>query len=281
MSSWYQKGQPCSTVSIDDRALHYGDGLFETIAIRKGEPRLWSLHVDRLQAGCARLGIAVTADSELRQELAQALTATNLDTRYALAKIIVSAGSAERGYRRPDKARAELFTGIFESKPPDAANVRDGVATLRCETMVAAQPALAGIKTLNRLEQVLARNEWQDPTIFEGLMCGTDGQLICGTMSNVFLVHDKTVSTPILDRCGVAGVMRRHVTAVLSANGMRVRECELAWDKLISADEVFLSNSQFGVVPVRSCDAQEWSVGPLTRKVMALLAASGVEECAA
>jgi len=281
MSSWYQNGQPCSAVSIDDRALHYGDGLFETIAIRNGEPRFWSLHVDRLQAGCARLGIAVIADSEMRQDLAQALSATNVDTHYALAKMIVSAGSAERGYRRPDKTRAEVFTGIFESDRPDAANIRDGVATLRCETIVAAQPALAGIKTLNRLEQVLARNEWQDPAIFEGLMCDADGQLICGTMSNVFLVHDKTVSTPILDRCGVAGVMRRHVTEVLSASGMPVRECELAWDKLISADEVFLTNSQFGVVPVRSCDAREWSVGPLTSKVLALLAESGVEECAA
>ena len=281
MSTWYRKGQPCSAVPIDDRALHYGDGVFETIAIRNGEARLWSMHVDRLQAGCARLGIAVPAADELQQELVQALLATDIDSSYALVKIIVSAGSAGRGYRRPDKTRTDLFTGVFESVHPADNLVREGVVTRLCETIVAAQPALAGIKSLNRLEQVLARNEWQDPTVFEGLMCDSDGQLICGTMSNVFLIHDNTVSTPILDRCGVAGVMRRHVMEVLSANGIAVRECALAWDKLLSANEVFLTNSQFGLVPVRACDAHEWTVGPVTRKVLTLIANSGIEECAA
>ncbi len=281
MSTWYRKGQPCSAVPIDDRALHYGDGVFETIAIRNGEARLWSMHVDRLQAGCARLGIAVPAADELQQELAQALLATDIDSSYALVKIIVSAGSAGRGYRRPDKTRTELFTGVFESVHPADNLVREGVVTRLCETIVAAQPALAGIKSLNRLEQVLARNEWQDPGVFEGLMCDADGQLICGTMSNVFVVHDNSICTPSLDRCGVAGVMRRHVIAILSANGKAVRERVLAWDKFMSADEVFLTNSQFGVVPVRACDDREWPVGPVTGRVLGLLAASGIEECVA
>ena len=281
MNSWYRRGQLTRSVPFDDRALHYGDGVFETVAIRNGKARLWSLHVDRLQAGCARLGIAVPAADELQRELAQALQATTADTDYALAKIIVSAGSADRGYRRPDKTGTEVFTGIFAGLRPADALVRDGVVTRLCETIVAAQPALAGIKSLNRLEQVLARNEWQDPTVFEGLMCDSDGQLICGTMSNVFLIHDNTVSTPILDRCGVAGVMRRHVMEVLSANDIAVRECALAWDKLLSANEVFLTNSQFGLVPVRACDAHEWSVGLMTRKVLTLIANSGIEECAA
>jgi 4-amino-4-deoxychorismate lyase len=281
MSSWYRNGQLISAAPIDDRAFHYGDGVFETIAIRKGEARLWSLHVERLQAGCERLGIAAPAANELQQQLAHALRATDIDTRYALAKIIVSAGSAGRGYRRPDKIAAELFTGIFEAARPDDFHIRDGVTTRRCETIVAAQPALAGIKSLNRLEQVLARNEWQDPAVFEGLMCDTDGLLICGTMSNVFLIHDETVSTPILDRCGVAGVMRRHIIEVLAANGTAVQERALAWDKLVSADEVFLTNSQFGLVPVRACDAQEWAVGPKTRNLLGLLADSGIEECVA
>ncbi len=279
MSSWYRQGQLVSAVPIDNRALHYGDGVFETIAIRKGEPRLWSLHVDRLQSGCERLGIAVPAANDLQQELVQALLATEVDTRYALAKIIVSAGSAQRGYRRPDKTEAEVFTGVFAGVRPDVALSRDGVVTRLCETIVAAQPALAGIKSLNRLEQVLARNEWQDPGVFEGLMCDADGKLICGTMSNVFVVHDNSIATPSLDRCGVAGVMRRHVIAILSANGMRVRECVLAWDKLLSADEVFLTNSQFGVLPVRACDDRAWPVGPVTGRVLSLLAAGGIEEC--
>jgi 4-amino-4-deoxychorismate lyase len=125
----------------------------------------------------------------------------------------------------------------------------------------------------------LARKEWQDPNIFEGLMCDTDGRVICGTMSNVFVIHKQTVSTPILDRCGVAGVMRRHVLERLSASGVSVRERVLDWNDLTSADEIFLTNSQFGVMPVRACDEHKWPADPVTRTVMDLLADSGIEEC--
>ncbi len=281
MSTWFQNGQAVDATPLDSRALQYGDGLFETIAIRDSKPRLWTLHVERLLSGCGRLGIKAPDADVLIEQLAHALQSSTVDTQYALAKIIVSAGSGHRGYRRSEDGSSDSLIGIFEAAPPHADFLRHGVVTRLCETIIAVQPALAGIKSLNRLEQVLARKEWQDPDVFEGLMCDTDGQLICGTMSNVFVIHGGSVSTPALDRCGVAGVMRRHVIDTLSGNGLAVAVCDISWDQFLSADEVFLSNSQFGVLPVRTCDEQQWQVGTLSTNILSLMAQAGIEECAA
>ncbi len=279
MSAWYENGRPQNVVPIDDRGLHYGDGVFETIAVRGGEPRLWSFHIERLHDGCCRLGIEFPAETRLRRDVAKALHESGLDTRYAMVKLIVSAGSGPRGYQRPDKSGSRVLIGVFDGVRPAVDDTRNGVRTIRCKTIIAIQPMLAGIKSLNRLDQVLARKEWQNPEVFEGLMCDTDGRLICGTMSNVFVVHKQLVATPILDRCGVAGVMRRHVLELLSVSGPDTRECVLDWNSVTSADEIFLTNSQFGVLPVRMCDQCEFGVGPTTRAVMSLLANSGIEEC--
>ena len=278
MSSWFQNEQALDAIPLDSRAMQYGDGLFETIAIRNRKPRLWTLHVERLRAGCGRLGIKAPEEGLLIKQLEQALRSSTVDTHYALAKIIVSAGPGRRGYQRSENGRYELLIGIFEAAPPDKDLRRQGVVTRLCATRIAVQPALAGIKSLNRLEQVLARKEWQDPDVFEGLMCDTDGRLICGTMSNVFVIHGDSVSTPALERCGVAGVMRQHVLNTLSANGKAATVCDISWDRFLSADEVFLTNSQFGVLPVLACDDQQWPVGSLSTNILNMVAKTGIEE---
>ena len=278
MSDWYCDGIRIDGIPVDDRAVHYGDGLFETIAIRAGEPRLWSLHIDRLNSACKRLGIDPPAEKSLYDGIAKALQETYIDPGYALAKIIVTAGSGPRGYKRPETASGRVLTSVMIPQRYPRENYQDGVATVRCETTLAAQPALAGLKTLNRLEQVLARNEWQDNDVFEGLMCDADGHLICGTMSNVFVVRDQSVSTPALDRCGVEGVMRRHVLGTFRSDGGVITETNIDWDEAMSADELFLTNSQFGIMPIRQCGAQHWQVGPVTVKIMKLIEQSGIEE---
>ena len=110
-------------------------------------------------------------------------------------------------------------------------------------------------------------------------MCDADGLLICGTMSNVFVVHAQLISTPVLDQSGVAGIMRQHVLNTLRADGSGVTEKNISWDDARSADEVFLTNSQFGVMPIRRCGEQQWQVGPVTGRVMNLIAQNGIEEC--
>lgn len=280
MTTWFYDGEPIDALSIDDRAIHYGDGLFETIAIRSGEPRLWQLHIERLRHGCERLAIAMPAEKSLRADLHRAIHESGIDADYALAKIIVTAGSGPRGYKRAKSGQSRVLTAIYDLQRPSQASYREGVVVVKCATSLGGQAALAGIKTLNRLEQVLARNEWQDPDVFDGLMCDTAGRLICGTMSNVFVVHDQSISTPDLGRCGVAGVMRRHVLDTLQSDGMSVREEDMQWQDAMSADEVFLTNSQFGVMPVRQCGERQWSVGPVTRALMKRIANSGIAECA-
>jgi 4-amino-4-deoxychorismate lyase len=263
-----------------DRAAAYGDGLFETIAIRDSEPRLWPLHSERLQTGCARLGLPCPTPNVLLVELETAIGAAGIATDFATAKLTVSAGTAGRGYQRDPNADPIVRISLHAARLLPAQDYRSGVSTRLCTTHLGVQPLLAGIKTLNRLEQVLARAEWKDENILEGLMLDTDGRLICGTMSNVFIVKESVLITPAITRCGVSGIMRRHLINLLQKEqGMECDVRDVMADELTTADEVFLTNSQFGVIPVRACTSLQWAVGPITRRAQAIAGASGVPEC--
>ena len=278
MTEWFRDGRPCALVSADDRALQYGDGLFETVAVRDGAPRLWPYHVERLQTGAVRLGLPAPAEATLRSELLGALDQAQTDRGRCVAKILFTAGQGPRGYRRAGSAPATLLTGIADAQRLPDAWYRDGVVLRLCTTRLAAQPQLAGMKTLNRLEQVLARNEWSDESVFEGITLDADDRVICGTMSNVFLVSGQALVTPAITRCGVSGVMRRHVLALL--DGARfdreVRDVDAA--ELWAADGVFISNSQFGILPVRRCGRHTWQPGETFRLLAARLRESGIVE---
>jgi 4-amino-4-deoxychorismate lyase len=279
MTDWFMDGERNGMVSIDDRTVQYGDGLFETIAIRHDEPRLWQYHLDRLARGCECLGIAPPGAEQLYRSLQDALAQSSAASDYCVAKIIVSSGSGKRGYGRTRSVEASIWIGVFASTPPPVSSYRDGVDTKLCDTRLATGSATAGLKTLNRLDQVLARSELTGQDLFEGLTMDASGSIICGTMSNVFFVSKNHVSTPTLSKCGVEGVMRRHVIATLESHDIDVSDAVVELDDLASVDEIFITNSQFGVLPVRSCGETVWPVGETTRNVMALLAASGVMEC--
>ena len=191
----------------------------------------------------------------------------------------MTAGVGKRGYARPSRGRSQSYIGIFPANPPNKPAYQKGVATVLCETRLGVGSPLAGMKTLNRLEQVLARSEVTPTGAFEGLTLDAEGRVICGTMSNVFIVRDKRVLTPSLERCGVSGIMRRLVIEELNRSNEPVVVTDLSMDDLANADEVFITNSQMGAVPVHRCGELHWSVGPATRDVMGLLAERGVEEC--
>ena len=280
MSHWFHDGEPAEVVAIDDRAFQYGDGLFETVAIRDAEPRLWDYHMDRLAMGCERLHIEVPDIPTLRQRLCDAVIQSNERPVCCAAKIIISCGVSPRGYARETPTTAKIYIGVFASNPVAAELYRDGVETLVCDTRLARFSATAGLKTLNRLEQVLARAEFAAHSAFEGLTLDASQQLICGTMSNVFIVANQTLITPSLQRCGVEGVMRRHTIETLRTNGIAVDIRDVGEDELYRSDEVFLTNSQFGILPVRRCGEKVWQQHTVTRDVMAMLARNGVSECA-
>jgi len=280
MSHWFRNGVAANNISIDDRAFQYGDGLFETIAIRGGQPRLWQYHVDRLARGCERLRLVMPDRKVLRDRLDAAVQHSDENAAHCTAKLILSSGVSERGYSRQTPTVVATFVGVFGAKSMAPTHYRDGVDTVVCNTRLALFSVTAGCKTLNRLEQVLARSEFASTAAFEGLTLDADDRLICGTMSNVFIVANDSVITPSLERCGVEGVMRRHVIDVLSKNGIEIEVRDIGEADLFAADEVFLTNSQFGVLPVRRCEEKVWSTHAVTRNVMEQMAADRVPECA-
>jgi len=278
MTEWFRDGRPCDTLPAGDRAVQYGDGVFETIAIRNGLPRLWAYHVERLQTGAARLGLAAPSESTLRAALESALQQAHADTTRCVAKLIMTAGRGPRGYHRTGDTPATLLTGVSAARPVGKACYHDGIVLRLCNTRLARQPQLAGMKTLNRLEQVLARNEWHDDAVFEGLTLDTDGRLICGTMSNVFLIAGQQLITPAITHCGVAGVMRRHVLTLLDEAGIGCEVRDVEAGELWSADGVFISNSQVGILPAMRCGRHAWQPQAVFRELAALLRYSGIEE---
>ncbi len=243
MSVWVN-GRRGGALDPGDRGLQYGDGLFETMRVRRGAVRLLGLHLERLYAGCARLDLRPPPRARLRRELERA--AAQADE--AVLKLIVTRGAGSRGYRPSGTLRATRIVSLHP--PPPARGAGRAVVIRLCATPVGINPRLAGMKTLNRLESVLARGEWRDERIWEGLMADTDGYLVCGTMSNLFVRRGSFLLTPALDRCGVAGVMRRWVLEQAPAAGLRAVEGRLRLEDVERADEVFMTNAVAGVVAV-------------------------------
>jgi 4-amino-4-deoxychorismate lyase len=255
-------------VHILDRGLHYGDGLFETLAVRDGCAQLWAAHAERLLTGCRRLRLPPPDITQLEN------TVREFCAGYACAtlKILLTRGSGARGYRIDHHTTQPTLALLLYHAPVYApSHWREGVAVRYCKMRLAMQPALAGIKHLNRLEQVLARDEWQDADIAEGLMLDREGQVVCGTASNVFIVRADHLHTPALDSCGVAGVMRARILEAAASAGFAAQEAQLRPEDLQNADEVFLSNSLFGIWPVRRIDDVSFKPGPLARRFIATL----------
>lgn len=264
-------GVPDGSLAARDRGFCYGDGLFETVRFEAGRAPLWARHMRRLAEGCERLGLP-TPDTMLLADEAHALTANR---PRAVVRITLSRGTGARGYRPPADAQPTRVVSAADLDDLPGDWYRRGIRVRFCRMRLAIQPALAGLKHLNRLEQVLARAEWSDPGVGEGLMCDTAGRVICATAANLFLVHDGQLLTPSLQRCGVAGVARAELLG--SRDDAEVRD--LTMDDLMTADEVFLSNAVRGVLPVAYLDASRWDApGPVTRACMAHWRALGFRQ---
>ncbi|HJP03810.1 MAG: aminodeoxychorismate lyase [Chromatiales bacterium] len=273
MTAWLVNGNRADTVAVDDRGLAYGDGLFETIAVRGGQPRFPDAHLERLAKGCARLGIPYPGDELLAKEI-RLLG----NCEHGTLKILLTRGGGPRGYAPPQVRMATRIIGLSESKPGGTAV--DAVRIRYCETPIAVNRALAGIKTLNRLEQVVARAEWSDPGIKEGLMLNDRGDVVCGTMTNLFLVSGGGLLTPDLGECGIRGVMRDRVMRLAEQNNISVAEVRVSKADINEADDLFLTNSLIGAWPVAELNGQQYERSAVTSRLMQLLAESGVMECA-
>lgn len=240
-----------------DRGLHYGDGLFETMAAQDGRVRFLDWHFERLSAGAARLAMPLPEPSTLRAEIA----AVSAPGR-GIVKLILTRGAGERGYRppaRPEPTRVVL--GLpWPALPPTAWT--QGVRVGWCRMRLGRNPRLAGIKHLNRLEQVLARAEWDDAALAEALMMDDGNQVICGTQTNLFARIAGRWTTPALDQCGVAGVMRRAFLAWVSDRGEPVIERSLPAVELAGATAMLLTNAVIGAWPVSELAGRALAIDP-------------------
>lgn len=259
---------PTQSVSALDRGLHFGDGLFETIACRHGQPRFLSLHLERLAWGCARLGIQPGDLGAIRAEVSK--LAASADS--SIVKLIVTRGEARtRGYAPADDAQATRIALRYDWPPEDPAKAREGVQAGIASMRLGENSALAGLKHLNRLEQVLAQAELRSRKADELLLFSSSERLISGTMSNVFIVQNGQLKTPRLDRCGVAGVMRHVVLREARRAGIAADECELGAQDLEQAEEIFLTNARIGIWPVHGLESQDLDVGPVTARLLSLI----------
>jgi 4-amino-4-deoxychorismate lyase len=251
-----------------DRGLHYGDGLFETIAVPDGRPRLLDWHLERLAEGARRLGFPPLDLALLRAEIAAACTGPR-----CVVKLLLTRGSGERGYRPPRHASPRRILMAWDW-PETPAAASTGARVGWCRTRLGRNPRLAGLKHLNRLEQVLARAEWQEGELDEGLMSDDRDRVICATQANLLARIDGRWATPALDECGVAGVMRRAFCAWLAGQGAEVAEVALSRADVESASALVLTNALLGAWPVRALDGRPLAVDPAVREFNAWLARS-------
>ncbi|MGE0357815.1 MAG: aminodeoxychorismate lyase [Burkholderiales bacterium] len=265
MATFLVNGWPAQSVGAGDRGLAYGDGVFRTLLARSGRALNWRRHHELLRRDCARIGLDCPDGTLLAEEIGKAAAGD------AVVKVIITRGASGRGYAIAGDEAPTRIVAAYPPPPPAPEAERDGVRVRRCDLALAIQPRLAGVKSLNRLENVLARAEWRDPGIREGLLADPEGRLVEGTMSNVFLVSRGRLATPLLTRCGVEGAQRARVLDLAGAAGVACEVRDVAFAELRDADEVFLTNSVIGLWPVAALDGWRWAPGPVALRLRRLI----------
>lgn len=257
-------GSAQHSLPLSDRAIHYGDGAFETVLVDTGVLTYWPQHLQRLENACKLLHIPF--DAEVLEREVRSLIVDAKDS--GIIKIIVSRGSGGRGYAPPRTANPTRIVQRHPIPADYAQFTKTGIRTMLCRHPISENVALAGVKHLNRLDQILASLELHEG-FQEGLLCNARGYLIEGIKSNVFLIKDGALKTPLLDTAGVAGILRDVILEHCRDHSWPIQICAIPFDEILDSDEVFLCNSVFGIWPVTEVFSgertQHFSVGQLTR----------------
>jgi 4-amino-4-deoxychorismate lyase len=250
-------------LALNDRGFHYGDGLFETALLHEGNIRFLEAHLNRLSQGCEVLGVRAPSHDTLRTEIAR----VTRDLRSGILKIILSRGAGRRGYRPSVDHEPTRVIALYPDNTDRSSRELRRIRVRWCETPLGRNARLAGLKHLNRLENVLAQGEWQDPAIEEGLMLDTEGEVVSGTATNVFAVREGVLITPDLRFCGVRGVMRTQVLRAARELGITTEEAPLWPQDLPTASEIFVTNAVHGIRCVFALEDLHWSEHPVATKL--------------
>jgi 4-amino-4-deoxychorismate lyase len=256
-------GAQSDLISIRDRGLLYGDGVFRTLRASDGQALHWPQHYQKLQHDCSALGIACPDVALLSAELSSLLA----QHPNGVLKLIVTRGQGTRGYVPSAQAAPTRIWDVspLPTYPSDWATL--GIRAWLCQLRLSQQPRLAGIKHLNRLENVLAAAEWNDAKIAEGLLLDNDNNVIEGTRSNLFLASQGELITPDLSRCGVAGVQRERVMAWAARHNIPLQVRDVKLDEVLHADELFVVNSIIGLWPIRELEQRRWNDFPVAAQI--------------
>jgi len=272
MYTWVNS-QLQDTLSVFDRGLSFGDGLFETMRVSGGKIPLLDRHLERLLEGARKLSISINIEEVHSDiELALASIENQKDSIWRF-KYILTRGESNSGYTPNPRG---VPTRIMQLHIYDAGFNRllqqQGVKTCTCQWRLSEQPRLAGLKHLNRLDQVMARKECSDRDCYEGLMLDQQARYVEGTMTNLFAVTSEGyVVTPRIDVAGVEGVMRKIVISELCP--LVEKSCyEAEIHRMDEFVEVFITNSLMGIVPVVAVDQCQFPIGPITRSLQQALA---------
>lgn len=258
-------GKQQDTIAIMDRGFQYGDGLFETIEVRQNVPIFLQRHLQRLDKDSQRLHLPKIDLDVLRSEIHQLCQ----NAGNAVLKIIITRGSGGRGYRQPDEIQPTRILSLYPFPDYPQSYRTNGIVARFCDTRLGLNSTLAGIKHLNRVEQIMARAEWNSTKIQEGIMLDIKGHVIEGTMTNLFYVKKKTLYTSPLKECGIAGIIRSWI--IQSQIQFPVFEEDFFQEDLFEADEVFVCNSVIGIWGIRKLEKCNYSVGKVTKKLQFML----------
>lgn len=247
-----------ATISIFDRGFQYGDGLFETVAVVRGVPLFWEEHLRRMAAGAAVLGIPMPDTDAWTND---ARLAGDAYEQRAVLKLMLTRGVGGRGYARtlPQLPTRIAYTVRWPQYP--ASHWERGIDTVTCHTAQLGGTSFATVKSLNRLNQVLARAELPED-VPEGLLIDTQGILREGTFTNVMWMSGGRAQTPGLTDTGIAGVMRGAIVTWLSDRSISCDAVDVAPQTLLESEECFVCNSLIGVWPVRSLDGRALKAAP-------------------
>lgn len=250
-------------ISPFDRGLAYGDGVFRTLPVYGGAPHCWERHYRKLCEDCKALGIVCPPEDVLINDLALLIG----EGEDATVKIIITRGEGERGYAVPPLAQPMRLVIRTPAQAYSEVNAREGVKLHLCELRLSHQPRLAGVKHLNRLENVLARMEWVDSRLADGLLLDVDDNVIECTMSNIFIRTGNQLTTPNLKCCGVAGLTRERILELATQLGCQPIITDFNLGQLLEADEVIICNSLFFAWQVRELKEKIWQHGDLATRL--------------
>ena len=240
-------------ISPFDRAFQYGDGIFRTFVVDNKKALLWKYHYKKIVADCLAMKITPPKENDLLSDIRSLFKSKNK----SVGKFIISRGSSERGYKFNEDITHNRF--LIKTKMPSYPKeyFKIGVNLYVCKQKL--NPSiLSGVKHLNRLENIMARREWKGDRYVDGILLDQNGHVIECVSSNIFMRIGKTIYTPKITHVGIKGVTRELIIKISAQLGFKIKEITFDLNKLLASDEVFITNSLFGVLQVKKIKNKSW-----------------------